>query len=236
VADPVEDELGRLYGLPLEEFTAARNALARTLKQAGDERAETVRTLPKPSVAVWTVNQLARRERAALRKLLRAADALRKAQERTLAGGAPDALVKAQREEREALRALGDRARALLVEAGRGATEATVERVTSTLGAAAVDADARPLLEAGRLDAELAPAGFEALAGMPVAPRAAPKRAPAEQERRQKLRARLRDLEREAREAERAAERAEADAQAKRRAAEAARAAADAAAIRLADA
>lgn len=236
MADPVEDELGRLYELPLEEFTAARNELARRLKQAGDARAEEVRRLSKPSVAVWTVNQLARHERAAVRKLLRAADALRKAQERTLAGGPPDALVKAQRAEREALRALADHARALLADAGRRATEATLERVTSTLGAAAVDGGARALLEAGRLDAELEPAGFEALAGMAPAPRAvAPKRS-AEQERRQKLRARLQELEREAREAERAAERAEADAQAKRRTAAAARAAADAAAARLADA
>ena len=57
------DEIDQLFALPLDEFTAARNELARRLKQDGDaEAAEGVRGLAKPTVAAWAVNQLARRE------------------------------------------------------------------------------------------------------------------------------------------------------------------------------
>jgi hypothetical protein len=234
VADPLEDELGRLYGLPLEEFTGARNDLARRLKREGDPRAVEVGRLAKPTVALWAVNQLARRERQATRRLLRAGAALRKAQERALGGGSPGALLKAQQEERDAVRALRERAHGLLAEAGRAATEATLDRVTATLSAAAVDDGAGPSLEAGRLAAEVQPAGFEALAGMRVARRPAPPQRPsAAAERRQKLRAQLREVEREARDAERAADRADAEAAARRREADTARAKADALAARL---
>ena len=50
----VADEVDRLYELPLEEFTAARNELA---KRLGDT---SVKELKKPTVTAWTVNQLAR--------------------------------------------------------------------------------------------------------------------------------------------------------------------------------
>jgi hypothetical protein len=50
-----------LYALPLEEFTAARNELARSLKAAGDaDEAARVKKLKKPPVSAWAVNQLAR--------------------------------------------------------------------------------------------------------------------------------------------------------------------------------
>src|SRR5919201_6293703 len=100
MARSLEQELDELYGLPLDEFTAARNELSKRLKREGDERAEDVRRLAKPTVAVWTINQLARREPLAVRRLLAAGAALRKAQERALGGGGGAALGKAQREER----------------------------------------------------------------------------------------------------------------------------------------
>src|SRR5437773_10087717 len=56
----LESEVDRLYQLPLSEFTAARNALAKTLK--GDEAAR-VRALAKPTVVPWAVNQLYWRDR-----------------------------------------------------------------------------------------------------------------------------------------------------------------------------
>ena len=60
----VEREIDELFDLPLDEFTAARNDLAKRLKRDGDEdAAEQVRSLPKPSIAAWAVNQLARREK-----------------------------------------------------------------------------------------------------------------------------------------------------------------------------
>ena len=50
----IEDEIARLYQLPLDEFTSARNALA---KRAGSDAAG-IRALTKPSVPAWAVNQL----------------------------------------------------------------------------------------------------------------------------------------------------------------------------------
>jgi chromosome segregation ATPase len=57
-AKSLEREVDRLYGLPLDEFTAARNSLARELKRSGDSAAATrVQELKKPS------RQLKRAER-----------------------------------------------------------------------------------------------------------------------------------------------------------------------------
>jgi hypothetical protein len=228
----MEREVADLYGLPLEEFTAARNELARRLKRDGDARAHDVGRLPKPTLAVWAINQLARHEELGVRRLLAAGAALRKAQERALAGGAAGALSKAQADEREAVGSLVGRARALLEGAGRPATDATLARVARTLSAAAVDESARPLLKAGRLAVELEPSGFEALAGMeapgrPVKDDGAAERRRAEQAELRRLRDRVRALEREADEAERAAARAEAAARRARTEADLARKAAD---------
>jgi len=167
----IEDETDRLFGLPLDEFTTARNGLARQLKRDGDaEGAAAVQALPKPTVAAWTVNQLARGDAAAVRTLLDAAEALRAAQNRLLGGeDASDALRQATIRERDGIRALTERAEAVLREAGRPAPQAMLERVASTLRAAAVDDQARRLLETGRLTTELDPAGFGGLAGGPAA-------------------------------------------------------------------
>jgi hypothetical protein len=169
----VEQELDRLYALPLDEFTAARNDLARRLTKAGrvDAAAE-VKKLAKPSVAVWTANQLARREPGEVRALLRSAEELRKEQERVLGGKGVSDLQDRLAEQRRAVRALARLGRDVLADEGRSASDAIVERIAKTLDAAALDEGARFQLRAGRLTEELEPPGFEALAGMtPARPR-----------------------------------------------------------------
>jgi hypothetical protein len=160
------EEVDRLFTLPLEEFTAARNELAKRLKQEGEaEEAERVRALAKPSVAVWTVNQLARREPEEVRSLLNLASRLRSAQERSLKGErAADELRAAQAEEREVIRTLTQRAGDILREADRPASGTTLEKVSSLLRAAAV-ADAASLRE-GRLRGDVEVSGFDAFAGL----------------------------------------------------------------------
>jgi len=236
----VEREIDKLFALPLEEFTAARNELARRLAKDGDkERAEEVRGLAKPSVPVWTVNQLARQEKAMVRSLLDAGVKLRKAQEQALGGGNPDALRAAQRDEREALRALTQRAAELLREAGRPAGPAVVERINNTLAAAAVMDDARDDLKAGRLTTELRVSGFESLAGFEAPPprdelaERREKKAEREKERR-RLEKRAQDLDHRATRAEEKADEADAAAAEARDAADEARNAADEAAEELA--
>ena len=151
----------RLYGLPLDEFVRERDLLARRLRKEGDrERAEAVKGLPKPSVVAWTVNQLARRRREDVRRLLEAAERLRAAQ----TTGAAD-FAAAAAAQRDAVRTLTDAAGEVLREAGRPATDATLDRVARTLTAAVADADARSDLEHGTLTQELEPTGFGSLLG-----------------------------------------------------------------------
>jgi hypothetical protein len=197
------DEIDALYGLPLEEFTRARNELAKRVPEA--------KSLAKPSLGAWAANQAARRDSGAVKALLDATDQLREAY-----GGGAD-VRDATRAERDAMRRLDDAATAELEHAGRKASSALLNRVRDTIRAAAADPDARPLLERGTLTQELESTGFGALAGLK--PTAAPTPVP---DRREvpKLRRRVRTLEAQARKraqaalvAEGAAERAQAAAE-----------------------
>ena len=111
-----ERDVDRLFELPPEEFTAARNELARRLKNDGEASAAAdVKQLSKPSIAAWAINQLAREQRGAVKLLLESAARLKKAQENALkSGGTGDALRRAQADERKALRELPSRRRAFL--------------------------------------------------------------------------------------------------------------------------
>ena len=54
-----ESVVDQLYGLPLEEFTKARDAEARRLRAEGDkDAAAAVKALEKPTKAAWAINQV----------------------------------------------------------------------------------------------------------------------------------------------------------------------------------
>ena len=162
------ETIDQLYGLPLAEFTRARDQAARELREAGKrEDAARVKALRKPTVAAGAVNRLVREHRGEVERFLGAAAALRDAQ----FSGRGD-LTAASKKEREALGRL---------------TTLGGEAARQSLLAAAVDDDAaRQLLEA-RLDRELEPRGFGTLSAYapPVAARArsagpaAPRKRPA---------------------------------------------------------
>jgi hypothetical protein len=153
------DEADDLYGLPLGEFTAARDALAKRLRgEKRREDADFVKGLKRPSVAAGAIN-LAVREHGA-DDLLAAGEELRAAHGALLEGSGDAAAVRdATAREREAVR---DLTRLAL---GDDASAATEEKVRATLHAASVDDDVRELLEAGRLERE-AEAGVDAMALM----------------------------------------------------------------------
>jgi hypothetical protein len=243
------DEIDELFTLPLDGFTAARNALAKRLKEEGQpDAAEQVRTLPKPSVAVWAVNQLARGEPEAVRSLLNVAARLRSAQERSLKGDrTADELRAAQAEERAIIRRLTRSAESVLRDAGRPASGTTLERVASLLRDAAVDEPGRTTLRDGRLTGDVEVSGFDAFAGMQVPARrrgraasggddlAERRRQKREAEqRRKRLEKQVRELTARAEAAEREAERARKDAEATAAEAERRRREADEAASELA--
>jgi hypothetical protein len=151
-----------LYGLPLERFIAERGELAKQLKAAGDrDRAAEVAALRKPSVAAWAVNQLVRTQPKATAGLFKAGDALRKAQDKVLAGrgGARDLRAGVERE-REAVSGLLEQARGLLSTEGHELSQTVLDRVSDTLHAAALDDDARAQVRDGTLVRELRHAGL----------------------------------------------------------------------------
>jgi len=151
----VEAELDRLFQLPLGEFTDARNALAKRLGKDG----ASVKSLQKPSVPAWAVNQLYWRERSTYDKLIAAADALRAEHRKHISGKAAD-IRDAEKSHREAVKGAADAVKQILADANEAASQATMAAVTETLEALPSDDPA------GRLHRPLKPQGFEALAGL----------------------------------------------------------------------
>ena len=151
-----------LYGLPLEEFVPARAALTKQLRSGGHrDEAAAVAKLRKPSVAAWTVNQLARSHAKLIGELFAAGEALELAQADLLAGrGDPRKLRTATARERELVDQLTTIARDLLSSAGGTASAGTLERVAETLHAAALEAEVRGEVRAGRLEHELRHVGL----------------------------------------------------------------------------
>ena len=153
----IEAEIDRLYQIPLEEFTAARNALA---KEAGT-RGKEIRALSKPPLAAWAVNQLHWKRRPVYDALMTAAETLRRAHAAVLAGRAGDVRT-AGKEHDERISAALDAALDILREGGHPATDATRQAILTTLRALPADEPA------GRLTRTLQPGGFEALAGLSI--------------------------------------------------------------------
>jgi hypothetical protein len=157
-----------LYALPLEEFVPTRGELAKKLRKQGQaEQAQELAALRKPSVAAWAVNQLVRTQQREVAALFSAGDALQAAQSQLLAGkGDAPALREAVAREREAVEALVGRADGLLSADGHELTQTTLDRVSETLHAAALDADARSQVEEGALQRELRHVGLGAFSAV----------------------------------------------------------------------
>jgi hypothetical protein len=164
MAVELEQALDDLYGADLDEFVKERNRIATDLRKEG-RRAEAaqVNELRKPSLSAWTVNQLARRNRKEVDLLLDAGHRLVAAQSDVVAGGDPARFDEAREREQDALRKLRQAARKIL---GDRTASGTIERVSSTLRAAAVSEEGREQLARGRLADDVESSGFEAFAGM----------------------------------------------------------------------
>ncbi len=169
---PTDDELRRLYTLPLGEFTAERNVLAKRLQKSGDkDAADEVKSLAKPSVSAWVVNQLFAREEERMRGLLTAGEHARSALQHTLTVGDAEALREALHDQRELRDELRQRAAEILEQDVRAASQTILDRVTVNLDALALSPAAAEEATRGWLDADLEPPGFEVLAGLQLAAR-----------------------------------------------------------------
>jgi len=198
----LDQEIDTLYqGLPAD-FTASRNALAKT--QAG-EPARQVKSLKKPTVVPWAVNQVYWKARPVYNQLMERGRELRTAQIASLKGRKAD--VRGAMEAHR--RAVGDavrRAEQIGSEAGLSPDAEQLARMFEALSLAAT-----PPSNAGRFTEVVAPMGFEALSGVtpvtrPVAIDRVAEKRKEEEERRQRQEADAR-LNAATRELERAQER-----------------------------
>lgn len=145
-----------LYGLPLDEFTRARDTLARELRARGErEEAAQVAALRKPTLPAWAVNQVARLHPREVDLLLDASHRLIDAQ----TGRSPqEDVAPAVTRQRQAVSELTRLAAAVL---GDRATPAAMTRVAETLRSASLGEEGRALLARGTLDRELSTTGWE---------------------------------------------------------------------------
>jgi hypothetical protein len=152
VPGKLDAEIDRLYGLPLEEFTPARDELAKRLRGDGDrDGAAEIKQLRKPTVSAWALNQAQRRKPKQVAELIDAGARLRDAQQRLVAGGERGLLrdaAAAERRAAEAVVALGEQE---LAGAGHAAGASAQSKLRATVRAAAVNQEASELLRAGRL-------------------------------------------------------------------------------------
>lgn len=153
-----EARIDSLYQLPLDEFTSARNALA---KELGKEGAG-VQTLTKPPAAAWAINQVFWQRRPIHDALVAAATGVRSAHAAVMAGQRAD-LRAAGAAHDEAIEAALRAALDVLASAGQPASDATKQAIATTLRALPTAAE-----PAGRLSRTLQPGGFEMLAGLPA--------------------------------------------------------------------
>lgn len=231
----VDEAADRLYGMVPEEFTSARDALAKEVKAAGDATlAKRIKALRKPTVVAWAVNRTARERSQELGRLLDLGRRLRDAWRAQDA----DALAEAGRERTPLVARLVRSVRETAEAAGHPLAPAADLEIEQTLDAAVVDEDAAEQVRRGTLARPLSYSGFTPAPVVRPAPepeahaKPAPKagrdeaereRREAEHERRVKeLEDALAEAERAAREAERgradwAAERTEAEREHERR-------------------
>ena len=163
----LDDALDRVYGAPLDEFTSERNRLSKELAAQGDSDGATrLKKMKKPSVSTWAVNQLARRHPKEVGELVALHERLAEASD-------SQQLRQAQEERKKVVSRLTDAATRILEEAGHSALSGTLQRVSQTLLAAS-DGDDLTALEQGRLQRDLEPSGFDAVAGFDLAANSQP--------------------------------------------------------------
>ena len=139
----------QLYALPFDDFVAARTAAAKDAAASKERRsiAAEVRSLPKPSVAAWTVNMLAARRPETLRELAGLGQSMRAAQSSL---DAPE-LRRLAQERRQLLNGAVKAAQEAAEQLGRKISGATAADLEATLRAATADAGAAAAVQSGRL-------------------------------------------------------------------------------------
>lgn len=151
------DDIDALYQIAPGEFTAARNALAKTKGAAGAG----IKTLEKPTLPAWAVNQVYWHDRTIFDALIKASVAMRQAHVHVISGRSAD-VGGAEHAHAAAIKTALQSARKHIESAGEKATPATIDAISETLQA--LPTEDTP----GRLTKPLKPMGFGALMGMGI--------------------------------------------------------------------
>jgi hypothetical protein len=163
----LDEQIDQLYQAPLAEFTAARNALAKTVSGADAQR---VKRLAKPTLIPWTINQVYWTARSVYDHLLDAGAAVRRAQIAALEkpGTTAARMQKSRDQVRDAIEAHRKAVADAVHQGVRVAAKADAHppadgltRMFESLSLAPTHPDTP-----GRLTELVQPAGFEALTGV----------------------------------------------------------------------
>jgi hypothetical protein len=161
----LDTQIDDLYRQPLNAFVAARSALAKSLAGADAQR---VRSLAKPTIVPWAVNQVYWRARPVFDAAMTTGAQLRKVQVAALEGRTADVRA-ATEKHRYAVAAAVTEAVRLASAAGLKPSPDALMRTFEALSLAQTPAEAP-----GRLTQPLKPSGFEALGGLKLKPIATP--------------------------------------------------------------
>ncbi|MDX6264084.1 MAG: hypothetical protein QOH84_5772 [Kribbellaceae bacterium] len=142
-----------LYGLTPDEFTAARNQVAKTADGAA---AVAIKALRKPTLAAWLANLLVRTDPDGVNALTELGEELRAAH--LSADGARLRELTPRRH--DLVTTLVASARVEAQELGRTTTTSVTDRLAETLDAAIIDPGAAQLLRSGQLTSALRHVGF----------------------------------------------------------------------------
>ncbi|WP_426228129.1 hypothetical protein [Pseudarthrobacter sp. DSP2-3-2b1] len=146
-----------LYALPFDDFVAARAAAAKAAAGSGKELPAAVKSLPKPSVAAWTVNMLAVHQPEVLAELAELGEKMRAAQSSLDAA----ALRELGKERRTLLASAVDTARSEAERQGRSISATIAADVERSLRALTADEGAAAAVQSGLLVQSLSADGVD---------------------------------------------------------------------------
>jgi hypothetical protein len=140
----IEDEL---YGLPLREFTATRDARVADARNMGErELAQAAKSLRKPSVAAWLGNMLVRERGTEIDRLIGLGDKLR-----SIRNPSGDQIRVATKQKPESVQKLLRFARTIADRVDQPVSPAVLMELEATLDAAFSDPESAALLRSGHL-------------------------------------------------------------------------------------
>lgn len=155
----IDAAIDQLYRRPVGEFIGARNQLRASLQGAEPAAAARVKSLAKPTVSAWAVNQLYWEAPLLYRALIEAGAALH-----AITGGDADGLRAAMAARRAALDEAVRFAEGVLERGGHATGMTTRRRVSLTLEALAAHGGGADAPRAGRLSGDVDPPALDRLA------------------------------------------------------------------------